>query len=192
MLHGGFELGSVKIDLESKGLFYKNLTFSDINVVRLLIEFRYKYDNYLYSEMNNTYDVAGEVQGINTELLSTYASLDQIINQCAFNESQLQIIKLYEHGYSYKEIAEKLGLKSNENIRKRLNTICKEIVKQNLWNWRMTIYHHTLNLKLKDCSKCKNKFPAIDEFFGQDARNKDGCKSYCRKCENSVHTEKRR
>lgn len=185
-------MGSVKIDLESKGLFYKNLTISDVNVVRLLIEFRYKYDNYLYNEMDNRFDVAGEAQGINTEVLLTYAALDQTIKQCGFSDAQLQIIKLYEHGYSYKEIAENLGLESNENIRKRLNTICKEIVKQNLWQWRMTIYQHTLNLKSKECSKCKTKIPAIDEFFGQDARNKDGCKSYCRKCENNVYTEKGR
>ena len=192
MKHGGFGLGSVKIDIDSKGLFYKNLTISDVNVVRLLIEFRYKYDNYLYNQADNTFDVAGEAQGINTEMLLTYAALDQTIKRCEFSEVQLEIIKLYEHGYTYKEIAEHLGLKSNENIRKRLNTICKEIVKQNLWQWRMMIYEHTLNLKLKECSKCKTKLPVTDEFFGQDARNKDGCKSCCRKCENVVNTENSR
>ena len=187
-----FNLGSIKIDLESKGLFYKNLTISDINVIRLLIEYRYKYDNYLYNEADNTFDVAGEAQGINTEVLLTYAALDQTIKRCNFSDVQLQIIKFYEHGYSYKEIAEHLGLKSNENIRKRLNTICKEIVKQNLWQWRITMYQHSLKLKSKECSKCKVKLPAMDEFFGQDTRNKDGCKSHCRKCENNANTENSR
>lgn len=176
-------MGSVKVDLHSKGMFYKDLTLSDINVVRLLIEFRYKYDNYLYSVSDNAFDVAGEVQGINTEMLLTYVALDKAIEKCNLNEEQLKIIKLYEHGYTHKEIAIELGKGTKENVRKRINTICREIMKQNLWDWRKHTYTKTLGMKLKKCSKCRDELPATDEFYGSDNRNKDGCKSYCRMCE---------
>lgn len=176
-------MGSVKVDLIGKGLFYKDLTLSDINVVRLLIEFRYKYDNYLYSVSDNAFDVAGEVQGINTEMLLTYVALDEAISKCDFNAEQLKIIELYEHGYTHQEISEILGKGTKENVRKRINTICKDIMKQNLWDWRKLTYKNTLDLKMKKCNKCKEDLPATDEFFGQDGRNNDGCKSYCRNCE---------
>lgn len=176
-------MGSVKIDLYGKGLFYKSLNLSDVNVIRLLIEFRYKYDTYLYSETDNHYNVAGEVQGINEEMLLMYVALDETIKQCKFDEEQLKIIKMYEHGYIYKEIANELGLDDTENIRKRLNTICKEIAKQNLWNWRKVAYVEALELKTKCCSKCKEKLPATDEFFRADSRNSTGLQSQCRTCE---------
>lgn len=173
----------MKVDTDSKSLFYKDLTLSDVNVVRLLIEFRYKYDNYLYSVSDSAFDVAGEVQGINTDMLLTYVALDEAIKKCNLSEEQLRIIQLYEHGYTHKEIAVELGMGSKENIKKRINTICKEIMKQNLWDWRKTTYRHTFDMKTKKCSKCRDELPAIDEFYGKDDRNKDGCKSYCRKCE---------
>lgn len=176
------ELGSVKIDLNSKGLFYKDLTLSDINVVRLLIEFRYKYDNYLYSESNNTFDVAGEVQGVNTDMLLTYVALDQAIEKCKFSEEQIKIIRMYEHGYTHQEIATDLGMGSKENIRKRINTICKEIMKQNLWDWRIKTYKNELDLKFKKCSKCKSELPATDEFYSPLAHTKDGFHSQCKRC----------
>lgn len=177
-------MGSVKVDLHSKGLFYKDLTLSDINVVRLLIEFRYKYDNYLYSISDNAFDVAGEVQGINTEMLLTYVALDEAIEKCNLSEEQLKIIELYEHGYTHKEIAEELGMGSKENIKKRINTICKEVMKQNLWDWRKMIYKNALDLKMKKCSKCKDELPATDEFYSPLQHTRDGFHSQCKRCKN--------
>lgn len=177
-------MGSVKVDLNSSGMFYKDLTLSDINVVRLLIEFRYKYDNYLYSISDNAFDVAGEVQGINTEMLLTYVALDEAIKKCNLSEEQLKIIKLYEHGFTHKEIAIELGKGTKENIRKRINTICKEIMKQNLWDWRKYTYTKTLNMKSKKCNKCKDNLPATEEFFRARSDFKgDGFYNKCKKCE---------
>lgn len=174
-------MGSVKVDLVSKGLFYRDLTLSDINVVRLLIEFRYKYDNYLYSVSDNMFDVAGEVQGINTDMLLTYVALDQAIKKCNLSAEQLRIIELYEHGYTHKEIATELGMDSKENIKKRINTICKEIMKQNLWDWRKHTYSNTFEMKTKKCSKCKDLLPTTDEFYFYDKTNNTH-KSMCKKC----------
>lgn len=172
----------IKVDDSSSSLFYKNLTLSDVNVVRLLIEYRYKYDNYLYSDMNYFFDSAGEVQSVNIEMLLTYVALDETIKQCNFNKNQLMIINFYEHGYTHKEIAEKIGLGSNDNIRKRINTICKEIVKQNLWNWRIEVYRNVLDLKMKSCSKCMNLLPVTDEFFSLNKDSNDMFHSQCKRC----------
>lgn len=172
----------MKVDTDSKSLFYKDLTLSDVNVVRLLIEFRYKYDNYLYSISDNAFDIAGEVQGINTDMLLTYVALDEAIKKCKLSEEQLRIIHLYEHGHTHKEIAVELGMGSKENIKKRINTICKEIMKQNLWDWRRTTYKNTFDMKLKKCSKCKDELPATDEFYTNKNDSLDTFHPYCRKC----------
>lgn len=42
---------------------------------------------------------------------------------------------------------------------------------------------------LKNCRKCDNAFPATDEYFGKQKRNKDGLQSYCREC---MYTEMRK
>ncbi|WP_144509946.1 hypothetical protein [Bacillus sp. FJAT-22090] len=175
-------MSGMKLDLNSKDLFYRDLTISDVNVVRLLIEFRYKYDNYLYSVSNNAFDVAGEVQGVNTEMLLTYAALDETIKECNLSEEQMKIIELYEHGLTHQEIAIELGMGSKENIKKRINTICKEVVKQNLWNWRKVNYKNTLDLKMKKCSKCKDELPATDEFYYSKNDSEDGFHSQCKSC----------
>lgn len=177
-------MGSVKVDLHSKEMFYKDLTFSDVDVVQLLIEYRHKYDKYSGHEMNFMYYEAGEVADVNQEAIATYASLDVLIKQCGFSKEQHKILTMIEHGYVMKEIADELGLKHEDNIRQRLNKIVRDVVKMNERNWRKSIYTHKLELKSKACSKCKEALPATDEFFRGHTITKDGFQSSCRKCEN--------
>jgi hypothetical protein len=177
-------VGVTKIDIHSDELFYKDLTFSDLHVVKLLIQYRYKYDQYHNMMVNNHFNSAGDVKRLNKEMINTFVTLDELIDKCKFNADQMKIIHMVQDGYSYKEIANELGILSQDNAKKRLHKICRDIVKQNLWDWRKVAYTNVLGLKTKQCSKCRDELPAMDEFYSQDERNKDGFQSFCRKCDN--------
>ena len=174
-------MGHLKRDIYAAERAFKDLTFSDINVVRLLMEYRYKYDPYSGFQSDATFDVAGTISPVNAEVIATFASLDELIKKCKFDETQLKIIKLTEEGYTLKEIATLIGLSHTDNIKKRMNKICKDIVKMNLWDWRRVTYKNVLGLKNKTCSKCKEELPAVDEFFIYDSTN-NVFKSACKMC----------
>lgn len=175
-------MGSVKVDLHSKEMFYKDLTLSDIDVVQLLIEYRYKYDKYSGFNTNNFYLEAGEIADLNQEVVATYASLDVLIAGRNFNKEQMKILEMIEHGYVMKEIAEALGLSHEDNIRQRLNKMIRDIANANERNWRKTTYVHMLDLKTKRCNKCKEDLPATNEFFSDKSDSSDGLHPYCKKC----------
>ena len=179
---GVASLGSVKVDLHSKELLYKNMFLSDIEVVQLLIEYRYKYDGNFQITPNNMFSEAGEITQVNHEAIVTYASLDNLINSCNFNKEQLKIIEMIEQGNELKEIANELGFSHSKNVRKRLNTILKDIVQMNDREWRKVVYVDKLELKTKRCSKCKEDLPATDEFFSPSNQNSDGYFNYCKQC----------
>ena len=40
---------------------------------------------------------------------------------------------------------------------------------------------------MKTCSKCKNEYPAMSEYFYSDKRAKDGLQSSCRDCSKAYH-----
>jgi hypothetical protein len=175
-------IGSVKINIHSGEEFYNDLTFSDVHVVKLLIQYRDKYDEYYRLSHKNHYNYAGTVKRLNRELINTYVCLDDLIEKCKFNNEQSTIIAMIQVGYTYQEIADYLKKQSGESIKNRLNKICRDIVKMNYWLWRKCVYVDKLELKTKICSKCKEELPATDEFFSPDERNLDGFHSFCKNC----------
>lgn len=176
-------MGSVKVDLMGKERFYKDLFLSDIDVLQLLIEYRFKYDKYLGNQSNNMFTEAGEITDVNPEIIATYASIDVLIDQCGFDENQLKIIEMIGQEYTIKEIAEELGLKHEDNIRQRFNKILRDIAKVNERNWRKIVYINKMDLRAKNCSKCKESLPATPEFFRDHSVTKDGFQSRCKECE---------
>lgn len=175
-------MGGVKKDIYSAERAFKGLTFSDVNVVRLLMEYRYKYDMYAGFESNSSFDVAGMISSVNAEVIVTFAALDELIEKCQFDETQMKIIKMAEDGFTLKEAAKMIGLSDSDNIKKRMNKICRDIVKMNLWDWRKMTYGDTLRLKSKTCSKCRDELPATFEFFSDNSDAKDGFHSICKQC----------
>ena len=153
-------------------------TLNDINVVELLIEFRYKYDDNLFLENGSIMDVTG-TKAINQEVVATYASLDSTIEKCKFSEQQINMIKMVEQGYTQEEISNEF--KIGNNVSKLMKTIYKAIVKENERQWRKVHYTRTLGLKTVGCSKCNEQLPATDEFFNYDSTN-SRYKSSCKKC----------
>lgn len=173
----------IRKDVGDKSLFFESLTVSDLSVVKLLIEYRHKYDSYFYSDRDDFFNNAGEIQTINENTILMYASLDDVIEKCNFSDEQMKIVGMMSHGFSLKDIAYQLDIANSQTIRNRFNTICKQIVEQNLWDWRKVIYRSLLDLKSKKCSKCKEELPGTHEFYRDDTRMKDGFQGRCRRCE---------
>lgn len=166
--------------ITNKDIEYRPFVLSDEKVVELLISFRYKYDENMFLENDSMFYVTG-VKPLNQELVNTYVSLDETIKKCNFSEQQLKLIKMIEQSYTYREIEKTLNIQI-PNIKKMLNTIYKTIVETNLREWRKVVYTNILDLKTKQCSKCKEILPATNEFFTNKNDAKDGFHPYCKKC----------
>ena len=127
---------------------------------------------------------------LNEEVLLTYASLDSYIDKCKFNTEQLKILEMMSHGFSYREIAFELGLNPS-TIPGRLTTIYKRIARENEREWRKVTYTNKLNLKTKNCSRCKEDLPATVEFYREHPKTKDGFQTRCKECEKYDYNRKR-
>lgn len=167
----------------NKDIEFESYTLSDIGVIELLIKYRYKYDENFYLNFESSLMTVNGVSPINEEVIVTYVSLDQYIKQCKFNATQLKMIEMIGNGYTNEEIAKANGMLKT-TVAKRLQTIYRKIKKQNDWEWRKVSLLEKLELKGKECSKCKESLPATDEFYRARKDNKgDGFYNKCRKCE---------
>jgi len=175
-------MGMVKIDIHKDELFYEQLTLSDPNVIRFLIEYRYKYDPYYMMEQERDINVAGNAKPLIQEAIALYASLDETIKKCKFKKRQLDLIKYVEMGYELSEIP-KIDDRFNQNrsIYAMFNNIIKKIKAVNDEQWYISVYKHKLQGELKTCSKCKKELPKNEKFFYTDKRAKDGLYSNCKK-----------
>lgn len=165
--------------ISNRDYMFQPFVLNDINVVELLIEYRYKYDDNLFLAGSNSFDVTG-VKAVNQEVVATYASLEMLIDKCGFSEQQLLLIKMVEQGYTHREIGQATNM-DFQNVKKALKTVYKAIVKENERQWRKVVYTHTLGLKTKKCSKCEEELPATDEFYSFDSTN-NRFKGSCKKC----------
>ena len=166
--------------LNSKDIEYKSYVLSDIGVIELLIAYRYKYDTYLFSDRGDGWS-SPDALPFNEEMILTYATLDNYIEKCSFNEDQLKTLTMIEQGHNYEEIAEELKT-TPSSIQGRLNTIYRRIVKENEWQWRKVVYTEKLELKNKRCIKCEEELPATHEFYSPYDKSSDGFFSYCKAC----------
>lgn len=162
-------------------MFFRNLTLGDTSVIQLLIEYRYKYDDNLFLGGDNGILDVNDNDGVNQEVIATFATLDKLISKCKFNDRQLKMIEMIGEGYTYREIEDEIGI-DNQNVNKALKSIFKSILKENLRFWRKSTYINKLGLKTKQCTKCEEFLPATSEFFADKNDSKDLLHPYCRKC----------
>ena len=97
-------MGSVSIDVSKKEREYREMTLSDINVVKYLILYRSKIDITYDANINIDINKAGDIFEFNQELISLYASLDSIIDMCNFKEKQLTLLRLIYNGHTLHDI----------------------------------------------------------------------------------------
>lgn len=132
-------MGSVGIDLYKKEREYENLNLSDKEVVKYLILFRNKLDTTYDVGMNININQAGEFFDFNQELIVLYASLDDTIKQCEFDEKYIKFLDLIFIGNSIMDIVNHYNLPKKTAYR-MLEKIVDDIVEQNGYNWKRCIY----------------------------------------------------
>lgn len=167
--------------MSSKDIEFQIYTLGDVKVIELLLTLRYRYDDNMTANDDNLSMCASGGYRINEEVMATYLDLDKCIADSNLNEIQRKMIEMISKGYSHEEIAYEVSI-PHSRVKTRLETIYKEIKKENDRKWRKQAYNNKLGLKNKKCSKCKEEYPATPEFYADDDRNKDGLQGRCRKC----------
>lgn len=175
-------IGTVKLDIQKTERDFKILSLSDINVVKYLILYRDKVDLYYNEKTDNFFDHAGNVKGLNGELINLYVCLDKLIENCEFKEEQLALLKLLFMGYTFKDIEDATHHATSRTIKSRFESICKNITDMNERLWKIYIHKNYLDTSFKKCTKCQTDLPLTDYFYYKDKSNKNGFRSNCKKC----------
>lgn len=165
-----------------------NVSFSDINVLKILIKYRAELDPYLHIEDRmygiEKMDIADDVKPFNQDIICLFMDLDSLIEKANLTGKHREIIHLYEQGFSDEDIAEHYK-QGERDIEYALDTICERIKSKNdeLWKYDY-IYANYKKAKwnYKICTKCNKSKPMIDEFFSPDTRRNDGFRNICREC----------
>jgi len=97
-------LGALSVDIHRGEREFRNLTLSDVNVVKYLILYRSKVDLLYNAERNIDINQAGDMVEFNQELIALYASLDKIIKECRFKEKQSKLLELIFEGNTLQDI----------------------------------------------------------------------------------------
>jgi hypothetical protein len=177
-------VGMVKVDIHKGERQFKDLSLSDINVVKWLILYRDKIDLYFGEKTDYFFDNAGNSKELNQELINTYAYLDELIEKCDFKEEQIALLQLLFMGYTFKDIEDTTKETTSRTIKRRFESICKTISEMNNRLWKIHIHSNYLETQFKRCSKCNAELPLTDYFFHKDKKGKDGFRNNCKKCIN--------
>ncbi|QPK89747.1 hypothetical protein IEN91_04720 [Bacillus velezensis] len=135
-------MGAVSIDTQRKEREYRHLTLSDEAVVKYLIMFRSEVDILYGASTNVNIDQAGDVFEFNQELISLYASLDNVLDKCNLTNKQRKILGYFYDGYTISDMSKQFGINGHSAYRV-LNRAIKKIVDINNYDW-------------KECLKIKN------------------------------------
>lgn len=132
-------MGAVSVDIHRGEREFKNLTLSDENVVKYLIQYRSKVDLLYSANMNINIEQAGDMFEFNQELIALYASLDSIISECRFKEKQLLLLELLFEGNTLSDICRmKKGFKKSATY-DLLSRMVAKIVMVNNRKWLETM-----------------------------------------------------
>lgn len=131
-------MGSVSIDIYKKEREYRHLTLSDENVVKYLLEYRYKVDISLGVETNININQAGDTFDFNQELIVLFASLDQLIAKIKIKDKDAEFLQLLFEGNSVSDIIEDYDFPRKTAYR-TLDRIVTKIVDANDENWHMVM-----------------------------------------------------
>ncbi len=133
----------------------------------------------LQSDDNSGWYNKASIGNNEKQSIEIYSLLAELIDECRLNEDNMTILELVQKGYTFREISEKVNI-DNSNISKRLNTMCRNIVKE----YELQVIKEVANKAkgyFKKCTKCGENLPVLSEFFSYDKSNQ--CyKSSCKKC----------
>jgi DNA-binding CsgD family transcriptional regulator len=173
----------VKVDIHKDERPFERISYSDTDCIKALIKNRSEIDCYFKQEQDNYFDHAGNVQSVNQELIVIYADLDRYIAKADLNSKQRFIIEKLMDGWTEKEIA-KMFNRDVSNIYRHLTKIAKKIrdLNNNEWKEYVQLNHVRVAWNYKQCAKCNEFKPMLNEFFLSSSRFHDGFYDVCRMC----------
>lgn len=129
-------MGVVTLDLHKKEREWRNLTLSDFDTVKYLLLYRSKVDVSYSASTNINIEQAGDIYDFNQELISLYASLDKLIEECKFKEKQSRLLELIFEGNTIQDIcAMDIGYKRSATY-DLFGRMVAKIIKLNNENWK--------------------------------------------------------
>ncbi|MDO6628686.1 hypothetical protein CON15_19940 [Bacillus cereus] len=184
-------MGACSVDIHLRERQYQIVNLSDPNVIKWLIEYQDRVNPYFDTSTDNNYDVAGNAQHLNQELVAMYASLEKLIKDSNLDERQLTLIDLVSRGYGFTDIVElDIGFNYASNVQAALDTVYSTIAKTNDLQWKIHIHKSVLETDFKVCNKCETGYPLTNSFYAKNKKNKDGFENVCKKCRNASAKKK--
>lgn len=115
-----------------------------------------------------------------TDLGMLIYEFSKIMRKTYFTEVEKHIIRLWKNDVSQTDISKELGV-TVQYINSCLNKIASKVAKTYWDDYEEWYYTYKVKGHYKKCSRC-NQTKLIKEF-GDDSRNKDLKKGYCRDCD---------
>lgn len=126
----------MSIDIDKKQREFKQLNLSDSNVVKYLILYRSKIDVTYGANSNTNIHQAGDIFDFNVEIITMYASLDELIEICKFKEKQRTLLKLIFEGNTIQDICRmNIGYKKSATY-DLFDRMILRIVEMNYIKWK--------------------------------------------------------
>lgn len=168
----------IPLDIYKKERNWDYATFSNIDVIKVLLIYRDKLD--ISYGIKNCKDDDHDIKKLNISLICLYSDLDQLIKKCDFDNHRLSLLNKLAQGYSLREL--EITYPQKPSIKSTFNTICHKIVAENNRYWVLWANDKYLHHKKKICNQCQELLPLLEIFFSPDKRNSDGYQSICKKC----------
>ena len=180
-------MGAVAVDIYKNDYPWHHVNLSSEDSIKALIKYRSQFDLLHNREINQgLMESHCDLSGYSEEIMCLYIWLDDVISKCVFNNTQKKVLKLNMIGYTQRDIAEVLN-KSQSTIHGIINSIAKRIkhkVDETYKHGYVYLNKKKVECSYKQCSKCEEYLPAIDEFFSPRKDRKDGLENRCKNCEN--------
>lgn len=173
-----------KVDPYQAELPYKQISFSDPECIKRFIKNRWMIDPYFELKGTSLSMHANQTSPFNQEIICLYADLDQLIAKAKLKDKQQKIVLWLMQGWSEEDIAAVFHNQTS-TIHRTLQTIILKIKAVNDREWKYNfIYRHYLKApwEYKQCKKCQETLPKIEQFFTTSKNSKDGFHSYCKAC----------
>ena len=177
-------MGAVAVDIYKNDYPWHNVNLSSVDSIKALIKYRSQFDLLHNREINQgSMESHCDLSGYSEEIMCLYIWLDDVISKCVFNQKQYEILKLHMKGYYEEDIAQHLNI-AQQSVNGIVNSIAKKIKKKvdDIYKYDYVYLNKKkVEWDYKQCSKCKEYLPAIDEFFGK--RNTGDFYNYCKECD---------
>jgi len=190
-------LGAVKIQIK-KDHEWNNVSLNNIDVVKFLVKFRWKFDDNYICKNFYTDEVtkSNGIPDFHEEITCLYADLDMYIKKANLYKIQRIILKYIMLGVDFKELSILLEKKLNKtypvyDLKMLFNSACYKILYEYNYDYQFWLESSSKikinnNIKYKICSRCKKSLPENVKYFRKRNLKNHNFEYVCRKCNTAL------